>query len=113
MNKQKLFSLNAKNFRWDYYRGTGKGGQKRNKVSSACRCFHLESGSVGTCEDYREQYRNKREAFKRCTGNKKFKEWLRVEISKQTGEYVRLEEEVDKMMNEKFIKIEIGDHFDK
>ena len=49
--REKLFTLTAKNFRWDYFRGSGKGGQKRNKTSSGVRCTHEESGAVGQSHD--------------------------------------------------------------
>lgn len=45
--RELVFSLTKDDFEWEYFRGTGKGGQKKNKTSSAVRCKHLESGAVG------------------------------------------------------------------
>ena len=63
--KKLLFSVTAKDCRWDYYRGSGKGGQKRNKTSSAVRCTHTASGAVGKAEDTDSQVKNKKLAFTR------------------------------------------------
>ena len=65
MSKQLLFSVTAKDCTWDYIRGSGKGGQKRNKTSSAVRCHHKDSGAVGYAEDTRSQLKNKRLALPR------------------------------------------------
>jgi len=51
--------------RIEYYRGSGAGGQKRNKTSSACRITHLPTGHVGSCENHRSQSKNRTEAFRR------------------------------------------------
>ena len=53
--RELLFSVTAKDCRFDYYRGSGAGGQHRNKTESAVRCTHLASGAVGQAEDHREQ----------------------------------------------------------
>lgn len=49
--------------RVEYYRGSGAGGQKRNKTSSACRITYLPTGLQASCEDHREQGRNRSIAF--------------------------------------------------
>ena len=54
-----LFSVTAKDCDWDYYRGSGAGGQKRNKTSNAVRCTHKDSKAVGKAEDTRSQLQNK------------------------------------------------------
>lgn len=51
--------------RIDFYRGTGAGGQKRNKTSSACRITHTPTGHVASCENHRSQPKNRAEAFRR------------------------------------------------
>ena len=48
-----LFSVTAKDCRWDYFRGSGKGGQKSNMTSSRVRCTHKESGAVGQSDETR------------------------------------------------------------
>jgi protein subunit release factor A len=60
-----VFHAEAKDFRVDTYRGTGPGGQHRNKTDSCVRITHLESGLVASCCQHRSQTRNKREAFRK------------------------------------------------
>jgi len=58
-------TVRKEDLRIDYYRGSGKGGQKRNKTSSACRITHIPTGIYAQAEDERYQNRNKKLAFKR------------------------------------------------
>ena len=51
--------------RIEYFRGSGAGGQKRNKTSSACRITHLPTGKVSACEAGRQQTKNREEAFRK------------------------------------------------
>lgn len=89
--KELLFSLTEKDFKFIAKRGSGKGGQKKNKTSSAIQCFHEPSGSIGEAEDFREQSKNKQLAFKRCTDTLEFKTWLQLKIDAATGQ-VEIEE---------------------
>lgn len=49
----------------EYYRGTGAGGQHRNKTDSACRITHKETGISAKSEDQRSQHQNRKLAFRR------------------------------------------------
>lgn len=48
-----------------YYRGSGPGGQHRNKTDSACRMKHKPTGLVAQSEEHKKQGQNKKAAFKR------------------------------------------------
>lgn len=112
--KELLFSVTAKDCRWDYYRGSGKGGQHRNKTDSAVRCTHIASGAVGQCEDHREQRRNKEEAFVRMSKTKKFQDWHKIETARHMGKFANIDQAVDRAMTQ--IKIEYmkdGDWIDE
>ena len=97
-DRKPILSLGKSDFRWDYYRGTGAGGQKRNKTSNCVRCTHPPSGSVGKSEEGRSQWDNKKKAFKRCVETKKFRAWMRVEVAKANGAEERMKEEVKRLM---------------
>lgn len=58
-------TVRKSDLRIDCVRGSGPGGQHRNKTSSAVRITHILTGLVGYAEDERSQHRNKRVAFRR------------------------------------------------
>lgn len=89
--RQLLFSLTEKDFIFKEKRGSGKGGQKRNKTSSAIQCFHEPSGAMGESEDSRSQSQNKKMAFKRMTDTKEFKSWLKLKTEAALGN-IQIEE---------------------
>ena len=102
--REKVLSVTANDCRWEYFRGTGAGGQKRNKTSNACRCTHDPSGAVGTCEEYRSQFQNKTTAFRRMAETKEFMAWWKLEVSKKLGIDAAIKDWVEKQM--RFIKVE-------
>lgn len=83
--KELLFRLTEDDFRFVAKRGSGSGGQKKNKTSSAIQCFHDPSGAMGQAEDSREQSQNKKLAFKRCTDTIEFQTWLKLKTDAALG----------------------------
>lgn len=57
--------LTKKDFRVDWFSGTGGGGQYRNKHQNCCRITHIASGLVATGQSNRERPANQKEAFNR------------------------------------------------
>lgn len=55
--------LTKKDFKLEWFSGTGAGGQHRNKHQNCCRITHIESGMVETGQNSRERSVNQREAF--------------------------------------------------
>ena len=51
--------------RVEYMRGSGAGGQNRNKRDSACRITHVPTGLAVRAEEERSQAQNKALAFRR------------------------------------------------
>lgn len=56
-------NVDKSQLRIDFYRGSGAGGQKRNKTSSGCRITHVPTGIATTCEAGRSQFQNRATAF--------------------------------------------------
>ena len=48
-----------------YYRGSGAGGQRRNKVSTAVRMVHVPTGTVTNAEEHAKQGQNRKAAWGR------------------------------------------------
>lgn len=51
--------------RWEAFRGSGPGGQKRNKTSSAVRVIHEPTGISATASERRSQAQNRKAAIQR------------------------------------------------
>lgn len=55
--------LTKKDFKLEWYSGSGAGGQHRNKHQNCCRIIHLESGLAANGTSSRSRVTNQREAF--------------------------------------------------
>lgn len=108
--KEKLFHLTKKDFLIESYKGSGPGGQHRNKRETCIRIKHLESGAIGQCCDFKEQIKNKKIAFQRLINTDIFRQWLRIEASKHMGKQSP-EQIVEKWMKRKQdFKIEVQEN---
>lgn len=58
-------SWTKKDFKIDWFSGTGAGGQHRNKHQNCVRITHIESGITVTGQNHRERQRNFDDAFGR------------------------------------------------
>ena len=125
--RELLFSITAKDCEWEYSRGSGEGGQKRNKTSNAVRVKHAPSGAIGRAEDTRSQRQNRKLAFKRMAESPRFQAWVEMKAAGVTiakckidlgrggrdagavgkGLEERIDEKVGKMIAEENLKIEI------
>lgn len=109
MAKELLFTLTKNDFKIEFYRASGKGGQNRNKRDTACRITHIETGITATCCDERSQLQNKRKAFVNLVNKPEFQRWLKTKafrIMRDLPTREELERQVDEWMEEKYLKIE-------
>ena len=58
--------INPGDLKYETYRGTGPGGQHKNKTDSAVRVTHLPTG-IQACSEIKSQYRNKQLALAALT----------------------------------------------
>jgi peptide chain release factor 1 len=83
MARELIFSATKKDFRIDYFSGTGAGGQYRNKHQNCVRITHIETGIVTTGQNQRSREANTKEAFhkmadllvKRVLGDQRKARW--------------------------------------
>lgn len=61
------FVLNKKDLRYDWFSGTGAGGQHRNKHMNCLRLTHTVSGITVTAKNYRSRVSNELDAMARLT----------------------------------------------
>ncbi|MFW5891525.1 MAG: peptide chain release factor family protein [bacterium] len=106
MSKEHLFSLTKKDFIVEYFKGSGAGGQHRNKNATAVRIKHPASKAMAECQNYKSREQNKKEAFNRLYNTNEFQHWLKIEISKALGKLTGIEDKVDEWMKEENLKIE-------
>ena len=103
--RKPLFSITARDCEWSYTRGTGNGGQKKNKTSSAVHCKHTASGAYGYSEATRSQLDNRRDAFRKMTDTPEFQRWVKLEYMRRTGELMEIERKVEQELTK--VKTEI------
>ena len=103
-DRQVLFSVTANDCDWAYTRGTGAGGQKKNKTSSAVHCTHTASGAHGYAEETRSQAKNREIAFTKMVNTKEFNAWHSMEIMRRTGTMAVIDANVEKEMSR--VKVE-------
>jgi protein subunit release factor A len=106
LTRKPLFSLTAKDFEFQTFCTGGKGGQHRNAKQNGVRCIHKASGAVGEHRDGREQYLNKREAFRKCAESAEFRKWHTVEVMKRLDVGRDIERRIDEMMKPEYLKVE-------
>ena len=104
--KSKLFSITKKDFRIEYFSGTGAGGQYRNKHQNCVRLLHTDSGVFVTGQSQRSRQANLREAFNNLVKHPKFKIWFSSKLQEAlTGK--TLEDNVKEMLPPGNLKVEV------
>ncbi|NLZ53088.1 MAG: peptide chain release factor-like protein [Thermoanaerobacteraceae bacterium] len=102
-----LYSLSKKDFKMEFFRSGGKGGQHQNKTSSGVRIKHPASGAVGECRETRSQHRNKKIAFERLIKTPEFQRWHKIQCAKALGCAIDTEKWLEEQMKPENLRIEI------
>lgn len=105
-DKQLLFKVPRSEFVLETFRCGGKGGQNVNKRETGVRIKHSESGAVGESQEERSQAQNRKIAFERLVGSKKFQLWVKMKAAALDQGYRSIEEKVDKSLNDENLIIE-------
>lgn len=105
MTKKRVLTVTIKDCVVETKRGSGAGGQNRNKRDTAVRIVHPPSGAVGESQEQRTQLQNKKTAFRRMAETDKFKAWYK----KQLGQVTLAEIQVSEQMRPNQLKMEVKD----
>ena len=106
------FQVDMKDFKIDFLKGGGPGGQSVNKTESACRVTHVPSGIQAFNQEQREQEANKRRAIE-IVKEKLFKiehDRYYEELSKRRKLQVSGSDRSDKIRTYNFPQDRITDH---
>jgi len=102
-----LFSLTKKDFTLRPFKGSGSGGQKRNKTLSCIEIIHEDSGASAIGSDQRSFQQNKKVAFKRLISTEEFKKWHKFKCAEAMGLVISKEEQLKQWLKEDNFVIEI------
>jgi protein subunit release factor B len=106
--KKKLFSVTTADLREERYRGSGAGGQNRNKRDTGVRFTHEPSGAVGESEAQRSQLQNRQEAFRKMAGSARSIMWAKAQGQARIEGHASLDRKVDEMMDERNMRVELA-----
>jgi protein subunit release factor B len=109
MPKERLFSVTRADCEWNYYSGSGAGGQHRNKHRNCVRVFHKPSGARGNSQDHRDKLSNEKTAFERMAHSPEMQKWLRIEMARHTGALAAAEEATDIAMRPSNLLVQAKD----
>lgn len=92
--------------RIEYFRGSGKGGQHRNKRDTACRITHLPTGTQAKAEDQRSREQNLRTAFQRLAKRlaPQMRQALQTDLPKPNEAIVRTYHKPDQRVTDKRLR---------
>lgn len=103
-----LFRLTKNDFRITNIKGSGKGGQHRNKKATGVRIQHPASGAQGVATDSKSQKENRRNAFRRLANSPEFQTWHRIETARRMMDESAVKRKVEKWMRPDNLRVEFG-----
>lgn len=74
-------TLTKKDFVFDWFSGTGAGGQHRNKHKNCLRLLHPASGVRVVAQEHRSRTANRKLAMERLVADPKFRAWCMVTLA--------------------------------
>lgn len=77
--KKPLHSITKKDLKFDWFSGTGAGGQHRNKHQNCLRLTHLETGITVTAQSHKSRQANIRDALEQIV--ERLEPWLRAKAN--------------------------------
>lgn len=110
MPRERIYCLTKEDFILQTYKGSGAGGQHRNKRETGVRIIHPDSGARAQCCDHKSQMQNRKEAFRKLIKTPKFRMWHNIKVM-EYDQGRDLQRELDEMMESKYLKIEVKDEF--
>ncbi|RST21603.1 hypothetical protein EF908_21140, partial [Streptomyces sp. WAC04770] len=77
----KVINLTKKDFKYNWFSGSGAGGQRRNKVQCCLRLTHIESGITVTAQTHADRPSNERTAMEKIIP--RIKSFYHPEVQKE------------------------------
>ena len=104
--KKLMFSIGAKDLKWDFFRAGGKGGQKQNKTDSGARVTHIPSGIACEAREERSQTQNRRVALEKLSKHPRFVLWVKMQVAANLDGYESVAQKVDESLADRFLRVE-------
>lgn len=105
-NRELLLHITAKDFNEFHIRGSGKGGQHRNKTSTGVRLVHKASGAAAESTEFKSQHQNRSAAFRKVIETPVFKAWFRTAVAEASGQPT-IAQRVEEAMDPRNIEVQI------
>lgn len=107
-DRELILSVTRKDFTETHIRGSGNGGQHRQKVHTGVRLVHKASGAVGESTQYKSQHQNRQAAWAHLRETPEWKVWLRTTLARLQGQPT-VAERLEEAMKEQNIRTQIHD----
>lgn len=99
------FCYTKKDFIFEWFSGTGPGGQNRNKTQNCVRITHKQSGLSAQSTKHRDRQANQKDAFRQLS--EKVATWIQIQIK---NKYPRPEKNPDTIRTYHNVENRIKDH---
>jgi len=101
--------IDKNQYKVEYTRGTGAGGQHRNKVETCVVITHLATGMQEKCEDQRSRAQNEKIAFERLKAKLKQRA-INIKLEQLNDKRVEAIQSAGRIRTYNFQRNEVKDH---